>query len=71
MNFKMMARFIAFILVLEAIFMLPALAISVFFNEPTAVRGFLSSLGIIIVLVALLFFILYFTAVFLIYPFIV
>ncbi|MBP0981903.1 MAG: TrkH family potassium uptake protein, partial [Oscillospiraceae bacterium] len=55
MNFKMMARFIAFILVLEAIFMLPALAISVFCNEPTAIRGFLYSLGVILVIVALLF----------------
>lgn len=55
MNFKMMARFIASILVLEAIFMLPALAISVFCNEPTAIRGFLYSLGVILVIVALLF----------------
>ncbi|MBP1578180.1 MAG: TrkH family potassium uptake protein [Oscillospiraceae bacterium] len=55
MNYKMMARFIAFILVLEAIFMLPALAISVFCNEPTAIRGFLYSLGVILVIVALLF----------------
>ncbi len=55
MNFKMMARFIAFILLLEAVFMLPALAVSIFYNEPTAVKGFLYSLAIIMLIFGALF----------------
>ena len=40
MNFKMMGRFIARIIAIEMVFLLPALAISLFNGEWDAVRGF-------------------------------
>lgn len=46
MNYKMMGRFIAQTLFIEAIFMLPALAISMAFGEKMAVLGFCISVGI-------------------------
>ena len=49
MNFKMMMRIIAYILLVEAGLMLPPLLISVVNRESTAVYGFLVSIGIIIV----------------------
>lgn len=55
MNYKMMARFIAFILLLEAAFMLPALAVSIFYHEPAAIKGFICSLGIILPISGALF----------------
>ena len=48
MNYKMMGRFIAQILFIEAVFMVPAMAISLFLGESTALAGFGISLGIII-----------------------
>jgi len=54
MNYKMMGRFIAQILSIEGIFMIPALLISLFRGENAAVQGFLSTLLLIIVLAAVL-----------------
>ena len=55
MNFKMMGRFIAQIITIEALFMLPALGISLFSGEWGAAMGFGWTLGIILVLAAVLF----------------
>ena len=44
MNFKMMGRFIAQILTIEGIFMLPALLISLYCGDAMAVKGFLYTL---------------------------
>ncbi len=54
MNYKMMGRFIAQILAIEAAFMIPALLISAVCRESDAVNGFLCSIGIIIAIAALL-----------------
>ena len=45
MNFKMMGRFIGKILVVEAVFMVPAMMISLWEGEADAVRAFLWSLA--------------------------
>ena len=50
MNYKMMGRFLSQILFLEALFMVPALCISLGYGESMAVRGFLLTIGIILVL---------------------
>ena len=55
MNFKMMGRFIAQIIAIEAAFMLPALGISFFSGETVAANSFLYTIGIILVLAAALF----------------
>ena len=55
MNYKMMGRFIAQILSIEGLFMIPALLISLFRGESNAVSGFLWTLLLIIALAALLF----------------
>jgi trk system potassium uptake protein TrkH len=55
MNYKMMGRFIAQILAIEALFLLPALLISIGYGEPEAVMGFVYSLGIILAVSGLLF----------------
>ena len=47
MNFKMMGRFLAQILSIEGIFMIPALAISLYCGDTMAVQGFLWTLAII------------------------
>ena len=44
MNYKMMGRFIAQILSIEAIFMVPALGISLYCGEAMAVKGFIYAL---------------------------
>ena len=41
MNFKMMGRFLAQIIAIEGVFMLPALGISIGYGEWNAVRAFL------------------------------
>ncbi len=46
MNYKMMGRFIARIIAIEGVFLLPALAISLFGSEWAAVRGFAYTLAI-------------------------
>ena len=55
MNYKMMGRFIAQILSIEGIFMIPALLISLFGGETGAANGFLYTLSLIVVIVAVLF----------------
>ena len=55
MNFKMMGRFIAQIITIEAAFMLPALGISLFCEEWASVAGFGYTIGIIFLLAAVLF----------------
>ena len=47
MNYKVLGRFVARILSLEALFMLPALCISLFGRETAAVKGFLITIGMI------------------------
>ena len=54
MNYKMMGRFVAQILTIGAVFMLPALAISLFYGERQAVFAFLATLGIFAAVIGLL-----------------
>ncbi len=54
MNYKMMGRFIAQILSLEAIFMLPALLISRHLHEANAIRGFAVTVFLLLVISGLL-----------------
>ncbi|MGM9640724.1 MAG: TrkH family potassium uptake protein [Faecousia sp.] len=54
MNYKMMGRFIAQILALEMVFLVPALFISMGYGEAGAVRGFVLTLGILAVITAVL-----------------
>ena len=46
MNYKMMGRFLAQILFLEAVFMIPALGISLYCGNDMAVRGFAISMAV-------------------------
>ena len=55
MNYKMMGRFIAQILAIEGVFMVPAALISVGYGEMNAARSFLITMGIIAVLGTALF----------------
>ena len=55
MNYKMMGRFLAQIIGIEAAFMLPALFISLGYGEHNAVLGFLYTLGIMVVVGGALF----------------
>jgi len=50
MNYKMMGRFIGQIISLEAVFMIPALLISVFGGETSAVQGFLFAMAVMVAL---------------------
>ena len=50
MNYKMMGRFIAQIVAIEAVFMVPALAISLGYGEWAAVKAFAITLGIMLCL---------------------
>ena len=50
MNFKMMGRFIGQIIAIEALFMLPALGISLYGGEMPAVKGFLYTLILMVAL---------------------
>jgi len=54
MNYKMMGRFIAQILTIEGLFMIPALILSLVFGESGAMFGFLYTLGAIAVTVLVL-----------------
>ena len=54
MNYKMMGRFISQILTIEGVLMLPALGISLYCGDAMAVKGFLMTLLIATVLVAVL-----------------
>ena len=55
MNYKMIGRFLAQILSIEALFMVPALFISAGYREWLAVQGFLCAIGLIL-LATLIFF---------------
>ena len=55
MNYKMMGRFLAQILSLEGILMLPALAISLYCGDIQAVKGFAAAIVIAIAVSAVLF----------------
>ncbi len=46
MNYKMMGRFLAQVLFIEAILMLPALCISLYCGDDLAVRGFLAAMAV-------------------------
>lgn len=54
MNYKMMGRFLAQILAIEGIFMIPALGISLYCGDDPAAGGFLYTLGITAGLVVIL-----------------
>jgi len=56
MNFKMMGRFIAQIIAIEAVFMLPALAISIGYGEAPAIKAFAITLVIMLALAGGLYF---------------
>ena len=55
MNYKMMGRFLAQILAIEALFMVPALFISMGYQQWLAVQGFLCSIGLILLVTLILF----------------
>ena len=55
MNFKMMGRFIALIIAIEAVFMLPALGISLGYGETPAAMAFAATVGIMLALAAVLY----------------
>lgn len=55
MNVKMMGRFLAQIIAIEAVFMLPALGISLGYGEWGAVKGFVYALSVMTVLACVLF----------------
>ena len=55
MNYKMMGRFIAQILTIEGVFMIPAVLISFGYGETNSAKSFLITMGIIAVLCAVLF----------------
>lgn len=55
MNYKMMGHFLAQILSIEGIFMLPSLGISLYCGETAAFRGFLDTLLLIVGIVLVLF----------------
>ena len=54
MNYKMMGRFNAMILAIEAVFMIPPLLISLFLKENASFQAFLASMGITLAVAALL-----------------
>ncbi len=55
MNYKMMGRFVAQTLLIEAVFMIPALIISLCYAEPMAVRGYLLTYAVMLPVIGLLF----------------
>ncbi len=48
MNYKMMARLNGYILLIEAVFMMPALLISVYYRENGAIRAFLMTIAVVL-----------------------
>jgi len=56
MNVKMMGKFISQIIAIEAVFMIPALVISLCCGETAAVNGFLMTLGIMLIIDGVLYF---------------
>ncbi len=55
MNYKMMGRFVAQTLLIEAVFMIPALIISLCYHEPMAVQGYLLTYAVLLPVIGLLF----------------
>lgn len=55
MNYKMIGRFLSRILLVEGIFMIPAMLISIANREPASALAFLISIGITLVICAMLF----------------
>lgn len=55
MNYKMMGRFIAQIITIECVFLIPALGISLGFGEAASVMAFLKTMGIMLALSGVLF----------------
>ncbi len=55
MNYKMMGRFLAQTLSVEAVFMLPALLISLLYSETAAVYGFALTLGLFLAACSILY----------------
>ena len=55
MNFKMIGRFLAQIVAIEAAFMIPALGISLGYGEGNAVKGFLLTIAIMAVIAGVLY----------------
>ena len=55
MNFKIMGRFIAQILTIEGVFMIPAALLCLFYREPDALYGFLIAIAAIAVTALILF----------------
>ena len=55
MNVKMMGKFISQIIAIEAVFMIPALMISLFCGETAAVNGFLLTLGLMVAVAGILY----------------
>ena len=55
MNYKMMGRFLAQILSLEGVLMLPAVGISLYCGETMAVKGFLIAIAVALATAAILF----------------
>lgn len=55
MNYKMMSRLIGQILFVEGVFMIPALLISIFNGEETAIKGFLIGLAITLLVAVVLY----------------
>ena len=57
MNYKMIGRFLAQIIAIESVFMIPALLISLCLGEWASVNGFLLSLAVTILLAGVLYWI--------------
>ena len=55
MNVKMMGKFISQIIIIEAVFMIPALIISLCYGETAATNGFLLTLAVMVVLAGVLY----------------
>ncbi len=55
MNYKMMGRFVAQTLLIEAAFMIPALIISLCYGEPNAVQGYLLTYAVLLPVIGILF----------------
>ena len=55
MNYKMTGKFISQIIAIEAVFMLPALLISAFCRETSALLGFVYTIGITLALAGMLY----------------
>ena len=55
MNLKMMGKFISQIVAIEAVFMIPALVISLCYRESAAVEGFLWALGLMVLVAGVLY----------------